>query len=259
MDASSFSIVEAVRNGYRFTFRESGYLLKIVTLPFLVHMITSFVLQAKFPEASTLWLFIINLPANILFAWFLFLEARLLLLGERIDRLPQDPRYLGGRRQAMQASIIVLLLFNMAFTTIAATMEWLSKQDLLGKNSLVTLLVLFVVGGMIWGLRLGLAHILAAVGYSIQRYIYRVDGVLFSFRLIGMGLLSALPVFVVFQVLLALVVPDPKNITDPQVYLLIALGTPLSFLMAVVLNAAGAYALKDMLSRPDPREGKRRK
>jgi len=250
MSGGHFSILEAVKKAYMFAGAQWRYLLRLCALPLVLHLATAAGIQSLRPDASIIETFLWSLPANVAFAWFMFAEARLLLLGERVDRLPPDAAYLADRRHAMRVSIIILLLFDMALTAIAACMDWAVHSGGFGTDAAVTVPILFLLGTLFWGLRFAVAPILASVGYPLRSFLRRVHGMEFSVRLLGLGFLCALPVYFVLEILLESFLPVTGEITPDQMTALIILSAPVAIIVPALLNAAAAFALKDMLKGP---------
>jgi hypothetical protein len=250
MNNGQFGILEAVKKAYIFVGTQRRYLLRLALLPLFLHVVTALFLQHYNPDASTLEAFLWAFPANIVFAWFMFAEARLLLLGEKQDCLPNDQAYLTEHRRAMNISVILLLLFDMAMAAMTAWMEWSMKSGTFGVNTPITLSVFFLLGSLFWLIRFSVLHILAAVGYPLRVFLHQIRGMGFSLRLIGMGLLCVIPVYTVFEFLLEMVVPTSgEHLTPDQMTSVILLSAPTAMIVPILLNAAAAYALKDLLGQ----------
>ena len=247
---SRFSILEAVKSAYAFVGREWPYLLRTGLLPMAAQIVTGVFVQFQRPEASIIEVYLWGLPSAMLLGWFVFLETRLLLLGERLDQLPADTAYLADRRQAMKASILMMVLFNMGTAGILAL--WMAvEEESQSTNEVLNIAGLFVLGAVIWGVRFGITPLLAAVHYPIRPVLRRTAGMLFSLRLIGMGLLCAFPVIFLFRLLIETVVPpadDPAaKLTDGQQLILTLTSAPLSLICAALLGAGAVHALKQLL------------
>lgn len=244
MDKSQFSIIEAVKNAYLFTGREWAYLLKTGTLPMLMQTGTAIFIQFARPEASNIEAYLWGLPATMLFTWFMFLEVRLLLLGERLDQLPDDPVFLEDRKRSMKLAVITALLFNMTLSAASLALMATMTADRIHP-------VGFLVFGLIfWGLRFGVLPILAAVHFPFRPFLQRVAGLMFSLRLFGMGLVCLFPVIFLFQLFTMMLIGTPTpglQLTDVQQLAISVAGGPLSLAISALLNAAGAYALKQIL------------
>jgi hypothetical protein len=254
MNNGRFSIFEAVRNAYTFVGKEWLYLLKAGLLPMAMQAVATLFIQFQRPDASQIEGYLWSLPAAVFFAWFMFLEMRLLLLGERLDRLPKDPAYLADRRHCMKLSVMATILFDMgavvALTLCTNTDEAMNPDN---PNGPLLIGLLFIIGAMAWAVRFGIIPTLAAVHYPIRPVLRQTEGMLFSLRLIGMGLLCTLPVRFLFRIFL--VTADPalaeldvatKLSKAEQVTLAIS-DTILSLICTALLSAAVAYALKQIL------------
>ncbi len=253
MDSGRFSIFKAARNAYAFAGKEWLYLLKLGLLPMGAQFATALFTQFQRPDASPIESYLWGLPAMALLAWFMFLETRLLLLGERVGHLTKDPAYLAERHHDMKLSMLTAILFNMG--SAAATSILLTALDskLWGINWLVTATGLLTIGAMFWGVRFGVVSIVAAVHYPIRKVLQKTWGMLFSLRLISVAMLCTFPVAFLFQLIAVTVLAGaadadvPLKLTDAQQIAITAAGAPLSLLAVALLNAGTAFALKEIL------------
>lgn len=243
MSRSRFAITKAVKNAYVFAWQERRYLVKIAALPLAANIVTALYIHLQHAQASPFEGFLWGLPANVLFAWFMFVEARFLLLNERVDQLPPNPDFLQARQRAMQLCVIIWLLFNMSMTALAAYLEWSSGkvQTSIG----LAFLNMFLIGAGGWGLRFSVVHILAAVQHSIRRFLEQVEGVEISFRLLGMGLLCVTPPVLIFLAVLAFFIQGVP--TANQIFIIVFLASVLSILLGALLNAAAGFALRELM------------
>ena len=255
---TSFNMPMAIRNGYRFVSREWAYLARFCLLPLGVSLITDIAgYYLRTTKISYFENFIWSIPAFTLMGWLLFIEARLLLLNERAPELPPDPEYVMERRRAMSASVLLFILFNMAAVAIYAYCEWGGDKN----NPLINFFWLFLVGTAIWGVRFAVTPILAAVGYPIKKYIFQVNGISISLRLLALFLLTIFPVIIVQRGLEALILPEMLNAQTMNVLANLKIPESAALAIIVVENVGGlvmdllctatsCYALKEILSRP---------
>jgi len=253
MDSGKFNIFEAVKDAYIFAGREWLYLLKAGLLPVIVQAGVSLFIQFQRPDASHIETYLWGLPATALFAWFTFVEMRLLLLGERLNRLSTDSAAVAERRHALQLTMILSLLFNMGLSALSALLLLTMGAGAAANSWALSLAGMFILGGIFWSLRFGIVPILASVHYPIRPVIQRTWGMMFSLRLIGMGMICLFPVAIVFQILTSLFVRVPADagveakMSLSQQVLFLMMGAPLSLVVSALLNAAAAYALKQIL------------
>lgn len=253
MDNSKFAIFEAVKNAYLFVGREWLYLLKAGSLPVVVQVVTALFVQLQREDASATEAYLWGMPATLLFAWFTFLETRLLLLNERLDELPRDPEYLKERQHGMKLAVIINVLFNMAMAAAVALLTAAANSGQWGANLPLTLGGLFLIGAVFWGVRFGVLPILAAVHYPFRPFLQQVKGPMFPLRLITMGAVCLFPVAFLFQMLLASIMSRsadmaaPAKLTQGEQLALVLASAPLSLLIAALLTAASTYALKQLL------------
>ncbi|MEZ0226943.1 MAG: hypothetical protein ACAH83_20495 [Alphaproteobacteria bacterium] len=258
MSSTSFNIPASIRNGYLFVVQEWQYLARFSLLPFGITLITSVLMYHQRREFSIFEDFLWNAPAYALLGWFLFLEARLLLLGERASMLPDDPAYTAERRNAMWACIAVFMLFIMGYRTLFAYLVWGFDK----KNAIINFFWLFLIGAGIWAIRFAVAYILAAVNYPIRRYIFQVNGIFISLRLAGLYFLTVLPLAIAEYGLTTMILPEEArkkfveqqhilmNLPESTAVSLMTVSAVSDILGGILATAAFAYALKDMLGRP---------
>ena len=250
MYKTSFSILDATLESYRFVWREAGYLARIGFLPLAANLICAFYIELMLENPSIIARWLWQMPATALLAWFMFVEVRLILLGERLGaRSTALVEPAETRKSKMGASVILWLLFSMGLTAAAGFMHWSLTQQLFGVHALTTAAVMLLIGALFWALRFSVLHILAAVGFPIRTFIFAVNGIGFSFRLLAMGLLCFFPVLFMFQAIATPFIEDPKNLTQDDILVTMAISAPMSITLAAVLNAAAAFALKQIFSK----------
>ena len=254
---SSFNIFASVKSAYLFVAREKNYLLQISLLPIGAQIACLLFVQFQRPHASQIETYLWSLPAEGLFGWYLFLQTRLLLLGEKQAPPPAGTPAYARRRRNMEASIIAFVLFNMAF--IAATDAWLTRQEHLqdkGQADSTSIMIqLLIVGAIFWGARFGIVPILAAVGHPIGAVLKKTWGAMFSLRLIGLLFLSVLPVTLLSNIILIAILPHALlpdgsiHLTTQQQTFLSVIDAPISLLSWTLMSASMAYALKQILGK----------
>lgn len=255
MSGSQFSITSAVRNAYIFVGRERVYLTKIALLPVGVDALTKALIFMNGKDMSIFESFSWSLPSAILTGWFMFHLARLLMMGERANTLPADPAYLAARRQGMNASILIWLLFSMGWVALQGFQNWVMNPSAGVVNLGMATISMLFFGAAFWCIRYGLAHILAAVNYPISKYIRRVAGLSISFRIAGMGLLGVLPVLACFYFVATLVIPaGVTDMHDPRLAPIVVLSAPVQMVITAIMTAAGAFALREIMERPSADE-----
>lgn len=253
MDNSRFSIFQAAKSAYIFMGRNWLYLLRAGLVPIGLQIVAALYTQFGRPDASQIEGYLWGLPATMLFSWFMFLETRLLLLGENLHSLPKDRAYLADRLHAMKVSVLCSLLFNMGTAGALSLLLALEESGQWGTSWPVTLCGFFILCSIFWGIRFGIIPILTAVHHPIRPVLLQTRSMMFSLRLIGMSILCVLPIAFLFQIIIALVIPESADqgvaikLTEQQQVAIITLSAPLSLFAAALLNAAAAYALKQIL------------
>lgn len=249
MNGAKFGIIDSVKKAWRFTVDNRGYLMRLGFIPLMLQMVTVMFLLNFRPESTVFEIFLWNLPANMFFAWYMFAEVRFLLLGERLDRLPGDAEYLAVRSLSMKRAVLILLLFDMGLTAAFGWVEWASRTMMAEQSALVAMSIPVLYAAVFWALRFSVLHVVAAVGYPLRAFLRRVRGVEFSLRMAGMILLCSLPIYLAFGFLAALLLAGAESVDGIRGALFRIMQVPTAMLASVLMNAAAAYALKEMLGR----------
>lgn len=254
MNKNRFHILKSVLAAYNYIGREWRYLFGIGLVPASVSFLTIMLSQALHPKAGLIEEFLWSLPATALFGWLMFQQTRLMLFGERLDNLKTDVPFVLNRQRLMRASIIVWILFKMAIMGAGIFLYWAASTATPGETSVQSVIGMLLIGFAFWGVRFGVAHILAAADYSIRAFIFRVNGIMISLRLIALAFLATAPLMLILRALISLVVPGGEVTATTQLSgltfaLLALLGTLMALASTLVLNAAAIFALKEMLGQ----------
>lgn len=259
-----FNTIDAAVAGYRTVFAYTRYIAALAVLPLAVAIAVTLMTINIDEDLSLAVQFMLNLPVYATSGWFMFMLMRLIVLNERIDRPAQnaalsEPFAQSLRQQQMRASVVTWILFNLALTAIAGYLLWMSAQ-LSDKNMTAEALQalkaqlmvpnMLLVGACLWGVRLGVLHLLAAVGYPLSAYMKRARGVGISVRLIALGLVTLMPVALMQQAVIEPVVRgdvDIAKMSFVEQAVFVAATQTLSMLGTALLTAAAAAALKQML------------
>lgn len=254
---SEFGITKAIGSAYRFVWQERKYLLRHSLLPVGVTMLTDALLFLNPDPARTLFeVALWNLPSIALAGWFVFVETRLLMLGERTEALPAAPEYMAARRASMQQSVLVFMLIYMGLIAMiggqAQLMSAANEGQSMPTASDLALsgAGMVVFGIMIWAARYGVAHILAAVDFPVKQYIFRVSGLGISFRLLGLSFLCVVPVLFIFGIIANIITPGINPDTGISLTMqTVLLNVVMYYIVISLLNAAAVFALREILGR----------
>lgn len=256
MDNAKFSIRAACRTAFGFFAREWEYLLKAGLPPILAQFATGVFLQFQRQDAGLIETSLWNLPATLLFSWFVFLTARRALLGEKLDNLPADPAYLRDRQQAMSAAVLMGALFSLCFSLGWMVMLVLLYNNQNNPHPTNGIGAMLVMGAMFWGLRFIVAPVLAAVHHPVRPVIRLTWGLLFSLRILGLILLAGLPPFTVFSMLVTaclrfnhpdVTVPSQITLQTPEILFFVALNALLWWAITALVTGALVAALRQIL------------
>ena len=247
MSNSNFRILDAVLSSYRLLRKEWRYLFGLALLPGSLYFLSTVFVQFARAEASMLEQFMWTLPSIALYGWFMFQQTRLIIFGERIDSLPAAPVFHTERLRQMRASVMVWMLFNMAFMGTLIFLFSTLKIGPAERHPVAGVMAMMGLGLCFWGIRFSIVHILAAVDYPIKSFVFRVNGVGISLRLIAMGLVAMLPLALALQIILSLLTSPELGLESVSFVTMAVLSCFFSMLSTIILNSASVYALKQML------------
>lgn len=256
MNKNSFDIIQAAVDGARFVIAERRYMFACAVFPFVITLLSNILLffMLSGENSSRLAVVLVTLGAASVDGWFMFLQSRLIILGERLEQPPQTADARIRRHNDMRGAVLTWMIFKLWTVALGLYASRMLQSDPSEGLGLITFIGLLLLGAMIWSLRLAVAHILVAVGYSVRQYIFRVNGLMGSLRLLGLGIVVSLPFKVLGLPMEESLLLPPAPDTTEAVFLIIGISF-LSVLLMVFLNAAAVFAMKDMLGREDKRKG----
>lgn len=251
MNAGQFKILESVKTAYLFIGREWAWLTAAGAVPLALQVSVAVYLNqyqsAASPLEGALW----SLPATIATAWYACVQTRLMLLGERFNRLPPHPAYRLERQRCITAAVSLSVLFNLGLSFALSLFMTLAASEQRHGFSLVNaFLTLLLLGFSFWAVRLALLPVAAAVGYPLRRLMQKTWGMLFSLRLLGLGLVALLPLQILLSLLLRAfnldyIIDAPDGAEMPLTLILVM--APFSLATIAILNAAVVASLRQIL------------
>lgn len=256
MNTQRFDILGCALAGYRSVFAERRYLMSAALMPVGLTVFIEILKIYGIQKPSILSEMLTMLPVGIAAAWFMFLQTRLLVFGERPENVP--PEHMMPRRRAFEASALLWLLLQMAGLGMLAFMMYWSREMQSGSPApYVNVLGYLMIGASFWGLRLLVVHILGAISYSLRDYIFRVNGVMVSVRMFALLMIVLLPVAIAAGPVEEALITAMKAESAPplQIAGLTVLRVILNFMLLAFFNAAAVFALRQMLGQGKPQRG----
>jgi hypothetical protein len=251
MKKDTFQIIAAAKAAYRFAGREWRYLAALGLLPAAANFGIAAVLRMQENNPGMIESFLWDIPATVLSGWFMFQIARLLVFGERIDKLPKDPAFTAERHRMLQASVLMWVLFDLVLKVSMSGVYQLTQSTPAGETSLQGILGMILFGAVIWGLRFSVAHLLAAVGYPIRDFARNVTSAFFPLRLLGLAAAVGLPVMLAMGFVLYPMAPnvEGQKIASESMLVILFVASAGSVILTALLSSAAVFALKEMLGK----------
>ncbi|MBI1214745.1 MAG: hypothetical protein GC185_02875 [Alphaproteobacteria bacterium] len=252
MSGNRFNTIEAAQKGYAFAWKERGYLARAALLPMGASIIFGMFLGRYVPDPKTVpeWMTgnLFFLPTDALMGWYIFLLARLALLGEKLEAVPRDPRAMAGWKNLRNGCVLSYMLIKVALIGLQAVMIYTATVR--PPTAGMAVLAMFSIGAFFWGVRFIAAPLLLAVGYPVRAYIFRVNGIGISLRVVGLVFLGILPVMLAAMIIGGLFLPDHLQGMNTQIKIMMALGPVADYVFYTLFMGALCFGLKDMLSPP---------
>lgn len=256
MNSQRFDIIGAAAFGFQSVFAARKFLTAIAVVP--VCIVTGIELLKIFAlERQSLMTELISLiPISVAGAWFMFLQTRMMVFGETTPDTYKTPAE--ERRRAFEACALLWVLMQMIMLALLAYgLFWQQHMASGSVPAPVNILGYLLIGATFWGLRFSVVHILGATGYPIRQFIFRVNGAMVSLRMLALMCVVMFPIALVLspvdQALYAAVKAD--EISPLGIAGLSLLRVIFNFIVMAVFNAAGIYALRQMLGNSTPHKG----
>ena len=255
MNTPRFDIIGCALLGIRSAFAERRYLLGIGLVPVALTAMIEMLKIYGLPQESVMTALLTMLPVSVMTAWFMFLQTRLLVFGERAGQ----PAAASGeeRRRAFEISVLMWLLVQMGgFGLMLFFLHWNKAVEAGEAAGWMAAVGCLLIGMAFWAMRFVVAHILGAIGYSIRAYIFRVNGAMVSLRLIALLMILFLPVSLVAGPVEQGLYTALQTEAQPLIVAgLVITRVFLQFVLLAFFNAAAVFALREMLGKDGPRRG----
>ena len=255
---SRFDILQAVKSGAGFCLLHWRYLFATGTIAIAADIVTTLALQMIPHEFTMLEAFLCNLPATAISAWLMAITTRLAILNEKITDGGKNLIAAAERQEDLHLCILIWLVFNMGFIFVISGLDWAGRMVETANTAgtepppAAAVIGMLLIGAAFWAARFSVAHLLAAVGYPIKKFIFMVNGPGFSFRLIAMALVIFIPCFSIFRVVLGALAPaldGSANIGGLTFFAITVVTGLFNFFITILTTASAAFALKEMLGR----------
>lgn len=257
-----FSVVGSAKSAFGFIADEWRYLARLAA-PVIFLQIGLSVGYTLFKDwrgtpENSFEQFLWDLPGAVMMGWFICSLARLIIFGEKLTNLPlRDIRFMQYRAELTRTAIFLFLLIKAVLvvitTGLAGMMGSLEETSKTAGAEAVPAymppLIIFMLVVIFWSIRFIVTPLLVAVDYPLGTFLRQARGFMFSLRLIGLTILCAFPVLFVFNLIFALMIPDPQQMSQMQIMTVMVLNKPAALLTAALINAGYVFALTEMLGR----------
>ncbi|MGB1077024.1 MAG: hypothetical protein ACPG05_01850 [Bdellovibrionales bacterium] len=244
-------IIKNALIGYKTVWKEKQYLIKLALVPFIIQSICTAITFNLELDIFSLRFFLIMLPAYFANAWFAALMLRLFLLNERNVK-SNNPE----RAKAIKATILYSVLAVMVQGSIVSLPSELGMEPITKDWQPNIIEFGLYVAGMviaIWAIRLLWLYIPLSINASMKEFLKDIKGFGASFYIVGVWLLSTLPITIVFVLFPALILEPNYESTyelpTAVAFVVMGLRTISSFLSLMVVSASMAYTFSGILKK----------
>ena len=254
--------------GYRLIWAERHYLLRLVLVPMVIKFICLMLIFSAGLEQEKLYLrsTLMLLPSFFADGWMAAHLSRLVFLGQRWPFRPtgdavKDGINLNNRAHGVMAGMLFFvviqyllsgvysfLLINMA--GIQAEMAPVAGQIAREPNPWESFAALALMGLSLWSVRLMFLYIPAAVGAPLGPIVNARQNFLLSLQMLGVMLVSAIPLEMLSRIVLNAVIPDGMKAADfslGMTMMIVAWKVMINTITYLITTASIAYGIKLMM------------
>lgn len=274
MSNFTFDIMDSAGYGYYRVWKERAYLLKLVTIPFLIKLACTTAILVLGLQDNTLRQGLVLLPATLAEGWVLAQFLRTLLVGERWPTvLPENvdekllDRLLLRARGIVAATLAYTLLslgayllrfaIEMVFTSLGINEEAVKAgtQPEVEVNALYFIPFAGVMIALIWAVRLMYIHIPFSVLMPLENYLKAVKGMATSIRMMALFFCSMAPVMFLMVMLSRVFYHIFNQLGNPEgsfaQFVMIFVAVAADTVTGLVTTASFVWALRSILPK-DP-------
>lgn len=261
-----FNIIDSVRAGYEFIFRERAYLLRLALVPVLIKLVCFIAAISLGVEGNMVRMAIVMLPASLAEGWMLAHVIRLITLGQRWPFQPTgdmeaDMSVLRTRMHGVMGGLVTYALINLLLAGLLALMMGMAPQAAdAGVPQTVdagrALLMLVIMGAVIWAFPLLWVFVPLSLSMDGRAWLQEVRGLRFSLPMIAVWVLCFLPVTAIAMLgISAIISPFPPDaIPAGARFSSIILSVILDTAKALIGTAGITFALGEYFANKGSRE-----
>jgi hypothetical protein len=268
----TLDMIDSVGFGYRAVWRERVWLAKLMIIPILIKFASLVAILSFGYEDDFLMQGLILLPSYFAEGWVLAQFLRLLLMEERwpilVDAMPEGPELerLILRARGILSSILIFVLWNLllALATFGIFQlyghfgisldQMLGRSDAAPSEESVAQLMPIMIGIAVIAMaafRLWFLYVPFAVLVRPKTYLNATRGFTSSLRMLAIFIMSWAPINLMASMLVGLFAGVLLQFDGGQAaqFVVMLIQVVAMVLVSVVVTAAIAYALRDMLPR----------
>lgn len=261
---AEFQILQAAKKGFIRTWNDRKILFKKSIPAYVIHVISFFfiarVVSFVVDENQQMKMEIVNgwelyLSVALLFlgmallSYVFIYQSRLILLNEHEIPAEENKRKSVIRTYSYAIAFFLgFLLFkellNRGVGAITGLLEGTHSTILIGFGLLNAVLSL-------WLLRFGVAHIPLAIDFPIRDFLKKVRGFKFSFHLLGLLIVTVVPISFASLIVMALVVEAAQLFSETYLNYPVVLFAAFFYVTGfLIVNNASIYALDEVMKKP---------
>lgn len=248
---ASFDFVDVTIAGYREAWRERHYLVRLAAVPVLVKFICVMATVVLGVSADFIKQALICLPYFFTEGWLLVHVVRLHFCGQRwpfrsSGNAVEDEKILQVRFRAVMAGLLVYVLLCLAesgLMQLVLPLIQVPPDQAATAPAAGGLFLLLLAVGMLWAVRLNWLYIPAALNYPMGRYLRDLGGLWISFPMIGVWLMSVVPLSFLARLLTA----SFSAPGSPLEFLFIFVQVAVNSAVVIVTALAMSHALRQAL------------
>lgn len=272
-----FDLIDAVSFGYGSVWKERAYLFKMMIVPILIKFASMVIIVAQGFEDLPLKQGLILIPAALVEGWLLAQFLRTLVKQERwpivLDEEPDERTlvYLMNRARGIVACCLVYVLLMLVTFALKSGFDALTVAHIFpaapedpaaqDPRMMAMAISLLVIG--LWAFRFYWLYIPFSVLVSPSDYLKYIGGFSASFKMMGLFLISSVPLMIVSVVVSNLVASlfelGGDQMHDAGNFFIMLVGSITEIIVSLVVTASMAWSLRGLLpavagALPDPED-----
>lgn len=267
---AKYDVADCAVKAYGFVWGERHYLFKLAVFPLFIKLVCVVTVISMGYQFDFIRQALLMLPSYFADGWVMSHLVRLIYLDQRWPFRPsgnqeRDLASLRDRAGGIMAGTVFFALIEFIKTGFTGVMYVMAPPPGVGPAPVTDVaaqahihpamgfLALALVFFSVWSVRYLWLYIPAAAGFSGRDYLKRVGGLMGSIRLLGVWMMSAIPLLFGFFIVMSFLLSpfrDQAGNAEPFIeFIQSILRTVIEMIIMLVTTSGAAFAIKAMYAK----------